>query len=118
MSYYYVDMRDLKNRNPDAYQFLCDGGFTGSIPGERHAKPMDQIIEMTESLFKRNRRSLWKYIKCWCQRWMRINHHLAALKQHLVERAKGKKAKHVEPGSKRMQQDGDAVVRTLAGLQA
>ena len=49
---------------------------------------------------------------------MRINHYLAALKQHLVEHAKGTKAKHVEPGSKRMQQDGDAVVITLAGLQA
>ena len=40
------------------------------------------------------------------------------MKQHLVKRAKGTKAKHVEPGSKRMQQNGDAVVRTLAGLQA
>ena len=68
MSYYYVDMRDFKNRNPDAYQFLCDGGFTGSITGERSTKiPMDQIIEMTESFFKRNRRTLWQYRKCWCQ---------------------------------------------------
>ena len=49
---------------------------------------------------------------------MRINHYLAALKQHLVERTKGTKAKHVELGSNRMQQDEDAVVRALAGLQA
>ena len=53
MSYYYEDMRDLKNRNPDAYQFFCDGGFTGSIPGERYAKPMDQIIEMTLNRFSK-----------------------------------------------------------------
>ena len=49
---------------------------------------------------------------------MRINHYLAALKHHLVERTKGTKAKHVELGSNRMQQDEDAVVRALAGLQA
>ena len=120
MSYYYVDMRDLKNGNPDAYQFLCDGGFTGFITGERHAKPMDQIIEMTANRFSKETGGLSVNTQnvCVSQRWMRINHYLAALKQHLVERTNGTKAKHVEPGSKRMQQDGDAVVRTLAGLQA
>ena len=53
------------------------------------------------------------------QRWMGINHYLAALKQqHLVERTKGTKARHVELSSKHMQHDEDAVVRPLAGLHA
>ena len=117
MSYYYVDMRDLKNRNPDAYQFLCDGGFTGSITGERHTKiPMDQIIEMTVNRFSKETGGLSGNTENAgaSQRWMRINHYLAALKQHLVERTKGTKTNHVELGSKRMQQDEDAVARTLA----
>ena len=105
MSYYHVDMRDLKNRNPDAYQFLCDGGFTGSITGERHTKiPMDQIIEMTVNRFSKETRGLSGNTENVgaSQRWMRINHYLAALKQHLVERTKGTKTNHVELGSKRM----------------
>ena len=46
-----------------------------------------------------------------------VNHYLAALRQHLVERTKGTEVKHVELGSKHMQQDEGAVGRTLAGLQ-
>ena len=69
MRYYYVDMKDLKNRNPEAYQFICDGGFTGSITGGRHAKPMDQIVEMTVNRCSKETGGLSvKYTKCRCQR--------------------------------------------------
>lgn len=48
MSYFYVDMQDLKRRNPSAYRYLKDGGFSGSLSGGSHTKlPMDQLIEMT-----------------------------------------------------------------------
>ena len=89
-------------------QFLCDGGFTGPITGEWHAKPMDQIVKMTVNRFSKETGGLSgnTQIVGASQRWMRINHYLAALRQHLVERAKGTKAKHVQPGSKRMQQEG------------
>ncbi len=43
-SYFYMVMRDLKTRNPSAYQYLHDG----LLSGEKHTKIlMDQIIEIT-----------------------------------------------------------------------
>ena len=38
----------LRERNPAAHQYMSEGGFSGSISGEKHTNiPMDQIIEMT-----------------------------------------------------------------------
>ena len=75
---------------------------------------MDQIIEMTVNRFLKETGGLSGNTENVgaSQRWMGVNHYLAALRQHLVERTKGTKAKHVELGSKRMQQDEGAVVRT------
>jgi hypothetical protein len=120
MSYFYVDMRDLKTRNPDAYQYLHDGGFSGSLSGEKHTKiPMDQIIEMTINRFSKETGGLSGKTENVgaSERWMRINHYLAALKQHLEDKVKKVTIyKHVELGTKRMQKDEAAVQRIVAGL--
>jgi hypothetical protein len=122
MSYFYVDMRDLKLRIPAAYQYLLDGGFSGSLSGEKHTKiPMDQIIEMTINRFSKEIGGLSGKTENVgaSERWMRINHYLAALKQSLEQRTKVTSSyKHVELGAKRMKKDEDAVDRIVAGLLA
>ena len=52
LSYYYLDMNDLKRGNTEAYNYLEDGGSTGSQSGSVHSNiPMDRIIEMTINSF-------------------------------------------------------------------
>ena len=42
LSYYYIDMVDLRTRNPGAYSYLEKGGFVGSLSGTTHSSiPMD-----------------------------------------------------------------------------
>jgi hypothetical protein len=42
MSYFYVDMKYLKERNPAAYQYTSEEGFSGSLSDEKHTTiPMD-----------------------------------------------------------------------------
>ena len=122
MSYYYVDMRDLKRRHPDAYKYLVDGGFSGSLSGEKHTKiPMDQIIEVTINRFSKETGGLSGKTENAgaSERWMRINHYLAALKQHLEEKVrKVTKYKHVELGTKRILKDESDVQRIVSGLHA
>ena len=110
MSYYYVDMRDLKPWCLSVslwwwIHWFHHWGKARQTHGPNHWNDCD-------SLFKRNRRSLGKYTKCWCQPTMDEDKSLPCSSETTS------KANHVEPGSKRMQQDGDAVVRILAGLQA
>ena len=41
-------MLSLKEENLDVFQYLHDGGFTGSLSGRSHSMiPLDQIVEMT-----------------------------------------------------------------------
>ena len=48
LTYHYLDMRDLKTRNIEAYKYLENGGFTGSLSGASHSNiPCDQMIETT-----------------------------------------------------------------------
>ena len=48
LSFYYVHMCALRTDNPEAYKYLKDGGFSGSLTGLPHSRiPFDQIIEMT-----------------------------------------------------------------------
>ncbi len=55
-------MQNLKVRNPIPYQFLVDGGFTGSLSSGKHRKKtMDYIIEMKINRFSKKTKDLsWK----------------------------------------------------------
>ena len=53
------------------------------------------------------------------ERWMRINHFIAALKQHLETKVrKAKSSNNLELGSKRMQKDEADVQRIAEGLNS
>lgn len=122
MSYYYVDMRNLKSRNPNAYAHLKNGGFCGSLSGEKHTQiPMDQIIEMTINRLSKETGGLSGQTENvgTSERWMRMTHYLAALKHHLeVKIEKTIKPVHVELGKTRMEKDEAAVQRVVEGLHA
>ena len=48
LSYYFIDMLDLKECLPEAFDYLYNGGFSGSLIGQKFTKiPMDQMIEMS-----------------------------------------------------------------------
>ena len=41
-------MRSLKEENKEAYEYLQNGGFSGSLSGRPHSRiPFDEVIEMT-----------------------------------------------------------------------
>ena len=77
LSYYYVDMLDLKLRNPTAYRYLENGGFSGSLSGSIFSNiPMDQVIEMTINRFSKSVGGLsgkTENIGAG-DRWVRLNH--------------------------------------------
>ena len=106
MSYYYVDMRDLQRRDPSSYQYLVNGGFSGSLSGNKHTKiPMDQIIEVTINRSSKETGGLSGKTEDAgaSNQWIHINHHMAALKEYLDGMIrKVAKSGHVELGSKRM----------------
>ena len=55
LSFYYIDMIALKRRLPKAYQYLEEGGFTGSLSGSPHSNiSMDQVIETTINRFSKS----------------------------------------------------------------
>ena len=55
LSYYYMDMLDLRRRNKEAYQYLENGGFTGSLTGSVHSNiPCDQVIETTINRYSKS----------------------------------------------------------------
>ena len=122
LSYFYADMRALKKRNPAAYSYLEEGGFSGSLGIAKHSQlPMDQIIEMTINRFSKETGGLSGQTenKGASERWMRINHYIAALKQHLEAKVgKVNNSNHVEIGSKRMQEDEADVQRIVEGLNS
>ena len=122
LSYFYADMRALKKRNPSAYSYLEEGGFSGSLGIAKHSQlPMDQIIEMTINRFSKETGGLSGQTenKGASERWMRINHYIAALKQHLEAKVgKVNNSNHVEIGSKRMQKDEADVQRIVEGLNS
>ena len=54
LSYHLIDMCNLRENIPEAYEYLNEGGFTASITGNLHSQiPMDQIIEMTINRFSK-----------------------------------------------------------------
>ena len=122
LSYFYADMRALSKSNPSAYSYLEEGGFSGSLGSAKHSQlPMDQIIEMTINRFSKETGGLSGQTenKGGSERWMRINHYIAALKQHLETKVrKAKNSSHLELGSKRMQKDEADVQRIVEGLNS
>ena len=102
LSYFYLDMIDLENRNPDAYAYLKNGGFTGSSTGLNHSNiPMDQIIETTIDRFSKSIGGINGKTENQgeCEKWVRLNHCLCALKEHTDKKVGNvRKFKHVEFG--------------------
>ena len=48
-------MIDLRQRNIEAYKYLENGGFTGSLSGAIHTNiPCDQMIETTINRFSKS----------------------------------------------------------------
>ena len=113
-------MLDLKERLPEAFDYLYNGGFSGSLTGQKFTMiPMDQMIEMSINRSSKEIAGLSGLTENLgaSERWMRINHLLAALKQHLEERTqRGQLSKHAEVGIIRMKKDEEDVKRVVAGL--
>jgi hypothetical protein len=83
LSYFYVDMLDLKSRNPQAYQYLEDGWFSGSLSGSIFSNiSMDQVIEMTINRFSKSVGGLSRKTENIgaADKWVRLNHYLCAMK--------------------------------------
>ena len=122
LSFYVMDMKNLKLNNPEAYQYLVNGGFSGSLSGEKHTQiPMDQIIETTVN---RSCKEIGGIIgktenQGATERWMRVSHILAALKEQQNKKVykKPKFSKHRELEKKRMVKDEDDVQRVVSGIE-
>ena len=81
---------------------------------------MDQIIEMTIKMSSKVVGGLSGVIenKDASKRWMRINHFLTALKQHLdLKIQRGQLSQHAEFSTIRMKKDEDHVKRVVTGLK-
>ena len=82
-------MLSLKEENLEAFQYLHDRDFTGSLRGRSHLMiPMDQIIEMTINQSCRENNGLsGKTEKIGAsERWAKIHHHMVAIHKHLNEK--------------------------------
>ena len=82
--------------------------------------PMDQMIEMTMNKSSKVVRGFTGVTenKEASERWMQINHFLAALKQHLYLTIQHRQlSQHAEFGTIRMKKDEDHVKRAIAGLK-
>ena len=86
LSYYYIHMGSLKSTNPEAYEYLKEGGFSGSLSGLPHSRiPFDQIIEMTINRSCKDIGGLSQNTNNpgATERWTRTNHLMVALREHL-----------------------------------
>ena len=115
-------MRTPNKRIPSAYNYLAEGGLSGS-PGssKRTQAAMDHIIEMAINRFslETGGLSVQTENKGASERLMRINHCIAALKKYLDTRVRqAKSSSHTELGSKWMQKDEADVQRIVGGLKS
>ena len=105
LRYYYLDMIDLKIRNTEAYKYLEDGGFTGSLSGSVHCNiPMDQIIAMTINSFSKSIGGIGGKTEDGgaTGKWVRLNHYLCGLKEHMnKELRKNRRNRHLELDERR-----------------
>ena len=109
LSYYYVHMTALKEDNSEAYAYLQNGGFSGSLTGKPHSRiPFDQVIEMTINRSCKDVGGLSGKTQNTgaSQRWAKINHHIVALREYHNQRIRKKTStKHVDLGSNRIKRD-------------
>ena len=120
LSYFYVDMLNIEKNATQAHQYLATGGFAASLSGQKFTMiPMDQMIEMTINKSSKMVGGLSDVTenKGASEKWMRINHFLAALKQNLDLKIQRKQlSQQAEFSTIRMEKDEDHVKRVVAGL--
>ena len=83
LNFYYVHMLTLKDDNPAAFDYLKNGGFTGSLTGRKHSRiPFDQVIEMTINRSCKDVGGLSRNTENpgATERWTRINDHMVSLR--------------------------------------
>ena len=109
LTYYYVHMLSLKEDLVSAWDYLNEGGFTGSITGIPHSRlPFDHIIETTLNKECKgiggiggNTENLGA-----TERWVRVNHFMAAMREKMDQKIRKKtKRKHADLGLSRMRRD-------------
>ena len=86
LSYYRMQMLNLHNSNPDLLHHVQEQGFTVSLSGLPYSRiPCDQVIEMTINRSSKDTGGLSGKTENVgaSERWMRINHIMAALREHL-----------------------------------
>ena len=92
LSFYYNHMCSLEIENPVAYEYLQEGGFSGSLTGLPHSRiPFDQIIEMTINRSCKDIGGLSQSTNDpgTTERWTRTNHFMVALREHLNDKIRG-----------------------------
>ena len=113
LSYYFISMLNLQDSHPNIYQYLKNGGFTASISGLPFSKiPCDQIIETTINRSSKSTGGLSGKTENVgaSEKWMRINHIMAALREHLdsvIRKRTG--SKNIDCGIKRFLSDENDV---------
>ena len=88
LSYYYVHMLNLEKSHPALFKHIEDHGFTVSLTGQPFTKiPCDQVIETTINRSSKATGGLSGKTENYgaSERWMRINHIMAALRETLDE---------------------------------
>ena len=86
LSYYRMQMLNLHNSNPDLLHHIQEQVFTISLSGLPYSRiPCDQVIEMTINRSSKDTGGLSGKTENVgaSERWMRINHIMAALREHL-----------------------------------
>ena len=79
-------MLNLQDSHPNIYQYLKNGGFTASTSGLPFSKiPCEQLIETTMNPSSKSTGGLSRKTKNAgaSEKWMRINHIMAAFREHL-----------------------------------
>ena len=107
--YYYIHMLSLNEENLEAFQYIHDDGFTGSLSRRSHSMiPMDQIIEMTINRSCKEIGGLSGKTENVgaSERWAKIHHHMVARREHLNEKVrKNAKDVNIELGALRIERD-------------
>ena len=113
LSYYFISMLNLQDCQPNIYQYLKNGGFTASVSGFPFSKiPCDQIIETTINCSSKSTGGLSGKMEIVgaSEKWMRINHTMAVLREHLdsvIRKSTG--SKNINCGMKRFLSDENDV---------
>ena len=110
LSYFYLDMLKLPEIFPEAYAYLQQGGFSGSLSGKSHSNiPMDQMIECTINRFSKSVGGIVGRTedKAACEKWGRLSPYLCALKEHLDKKMGNQREAdlHIEFGKSRFAKD-------------